>query len=235
MDRVVRDWNCPGSPHPWRCPRGRVRGWIRCSRGSFPPQRSRGPSHLPARQWARLPLSREPTSNSREKQRPPLAAPRALPPPPRRLVRHRVTSRGQRGKVREAEAAPVPVGGGPAELMSVSLVVIRLELAGTSPLPAGFAYSAAGGFPPPEARAGRGAARPGPLRTAQLPAGAVPVLPVPGLLARRPVPTPALSPQLRTWQRRAPARSPPPCPPAWRGRAPGSGRPSCTSTWAAGR
>lgn len=208
----VSPLRAPGLPHPARPARGRA---------------SRSRENIP-RALAR----------SSGRPSPPLAAPRALPPPPRRLLRHRaVTSRGQRGKVREAEAAPVPVpvGGGPAELMSVSLVVIRLELAGTSPLPAGFAYSAAGGFPPPEARAGRGAARPGPLRTAQLPAGAVPVPPVPGLRAPRPPPTPALSPQLRTWQRRAPARPPPPCPPAWRGRAPGSGRPSCTSTWAAGR
>lgn len=168
--------------------------------------------------------------------------------------------------MREAEAgvssplASSERGGRPAVSgpMSVSLVVIRLELAEHSPLPAGFAYSAAGeslrSGPVPCYR------RTGPRYGSDLPAvageGAVPCprpadAPREGVGGRRPGAAggcryrgsspPTLSQrllfpaQLRRWLRRAPGRPRLLCPPVWRGKAPGSGRPSSTSTSAAGR
>lgn len=217
-------------------------------------------------------ISREHTWKSREKElraprspprRPPLPPPLSSPP-----LRHRVGGvtpagvRGERCGRRKRRLVSVgllgarrrrrPAVPGP---MSVSLVVIRLELAEHSPLPAGFAYSAAG----ESRRAGpvlshpgnwaRVRGQPGPpwrgrepcsARRPQVPAEGVAVtVPVgPGSGGSAPT-TPSqrlLFPaQLRRWLRRAPGRPRLLCPPVWRGKAPASGRPSSTSTWAAGR
>lgn len=176
-----------------------------------------------------LEVSREPAAAPRS---PPRAA-AAAAAPPAASARRDVTGSEGKGAGGGSGAGPGP---GRRRPRGAHERVPGRDPAGAGrDLPGAFGLRLQRGRWVPPAGGTGGAARPGPLRTAQLLAGAVPVLPVPRLRARRPVPTPALSPQLRTWQRRAPARPPPPCPPAWRGKAPGSGRPSCTSTWAAGR
>lgn len=223
------------------------------------------------------PKSRENTPASiARSSRAPLATPSPPPPAPSCFasaassspsLRHRVagvTPAGSEGSGREAEAARSspgllgarrrPAVPGP---MSVSLVVIRLELAEHSPLPAGFAYSAAGEFL--RAAPGPSHRQPGPRSGSALAAAAGEGAATLSAARRRPGGGRGRRPgaaggsryrgwaltawsqrllfaaQPRRWLRRAPGRPRRPCPPAWRGRAPGSERPSSTSTSAAGR
>lgn len=147
-------------PSPAACP-------CRITAPPLPPSPQAGHCQAPAPASPRAPtLARTHRQTSREPRQPPAASPlsphttqpRPLVTSSRRRDPAGSEGRGARGgsgaselpvaaaeeEEEKKEAAAGPGGAVPGPPMSVSLVVIRLELGEHSPLPAGFAYSAAG-------------------------------------------------------------------------------------------